>query len=161
MFFWTQFRRVVILLPICWQYFFTCFFWLPNSRIFQLFDNFGDHLGSIWHVFWSAWEPRKWSQNVDGSTILTLWTSFFQAQFLGLNLLPTFSRLFALLGISGLHLGGLLGPFGSKMVVWNKARKKEEKGSCKESRGIPGNPGQLTELDLLAPKEEDLRPPSS
>ena len=56
------------------------------------------------------------TQNIDGSTILTLWTSFFQARFLGLNLLPTFLRLFTLLGISMFLLGGLLVPFGSLLV---------------------------------------------
>ena len=130
-------------------------FWTPKFSDFpKLFGNFGLHLESIWHAFWRAWEPRKWSQNVDGSTILTLWTSFFQARFLGLNLLPTFSRLFALLGILGLHLGALLAPFGSNdlsnIIVQAKGRKQG-------LRVIPRN----LEWGVLAPKEEDLRPPSS
>ena len=43
------------------------FFGLPNFLFFfKLFGNVGFHLGSIWHAFWRAWEPRKWSQNDDG-----------------------------------------------------------------------------------------------
>ena len=134
----SHFRIIFILLPILLQFCFTCFCWLPNFQFsFSLFDDFGIHLRSIWHVFWSAWEPWQWSQNSDGSTILTLWTSFFQASFLSLNLPPTFARLLALLGISGFHLGGLLGSFGSKMEV---QQKRSEKG---RQKGAARNPGEF------------------
>ena len=62
------------------------------------------------------------------------------------NSLPISLRICALLGILGLHSEGLLGPFGSKMEV----RKKAEQSSA--GRNL---------MDLLAPKEEALRPPSS
>ena len=85
--------------------------------------------------------------------IFTLGTSFFQARFLGLNLLQNFARFFRLLAICGLPLGGLLIPFGSKMEVRKKVRKK----FVEEFREVT----RKRLLDLLAPKEEALRPPSS
>ena len=61
---------------------FTCFCWLPFFMICFICCQFWVFpLDSIWHAFWSAWEPRKWSQNVDRSTILTLWTPFFRPDF--------------------------------------------------------------------------------
>ena len=53
-----------------------------------------------------------------------------------LNLLRFVSRLFAFLNILGLHLGSLLGPFGSKMAVWTRGGKMEKTGL----QVIPGNP---------------------
>ena len=84
-----HFDVILILLPTSWFFFSYMLFWLPRFLIvFYIIAISGLLLGSIWHAFWNAWEPWKWSQNPDGSTILTLRNSIFQARFLGLNLLP-------------------------------------------------------------------------
>ena len=106
-----------------WQFVFTCFFESWTSG-FSRFVNFGFHLGSILHAFRSAWEPWKWSQNVDESTILTLWTSFFWRPTSRLEFAADCYRSFALLIILGLHLGCLL---ASEMEVQKNARKRDRK----------------------------------
>ena len=144
------------------------------------------------------------------STILTLWTAFFQAWCLGLNLLPTFARLLALLGIWGLHLACFLECLGTSKMEPECWRKYDSYtldllfpgpnsrlefttdlfwtfGSFRHF-GVPfgrpfgslwlerpiehdcaekyrkkrdaANPEKF-QMGVLAPKEEDLRPPSS
>ena len=107
---WCHFGTVADFLAVCFYMFFDSLI----LNIFTFVVNGWVHLGSVWLLFWSAWEPWQSSQNLDGSTILTLWTSFFQARFLGLNLLPTFSRLSALWGIFSFwdFFGRLLDAFG-------------------------------------------------
>ena len=94
-------------------------------------------------------EPER-SREYDSHTLDLLFSGLISRPEFTAVLFKTFFTFVIL----GLHLGGLLVPFGwnnpSNIIVQQKYRKQK-------TRGILGN----LKWGVLAPKEEDLGPPSS
>ena len=150
----TPFCRVVTLLPTFWQSVFTSF---SDSLIFRVFPTFwkfripfGVHLACFLEGLGTSEMEPELRREYDSHTLGLL----FSGPNSRLEFTADFFETFCTFRHFGVPFGDPFGSLCLERPIEHYCAKKVRK---KATRGNPGN----SKWGVLAPKEEDLRPPSS